>query len=123
MLFQVRSVNAALFGTWAGDCGYISVVTLTEWDSLPELNDGGAGVGQLGTGHVPTDGDVGQAGILAVLMVEGLDAHGRVPDVVTAGPGQGGTERLDQIVEAPGQNHDVVGVTEEDDHHGGIAQT
>lgn len=92
-------------------------------DSLPELDDGRAGVGQLATGQVPADGDVGQAGVLAFLVVKGLDAHGGVPDVVAAGPRQGGAERLDEIVEAPGQHHDVVGVAEEHDHHGGVTQT
>lgn len=55
-------------------------------------------------------------------MVEDLDAAGGVPLVVTGGPGQRGAEGLDQVVEAPGQNHDVVGVAEEHDHHGGEAQ-
>lgn len=55
-------------------------------------------------------------------MVEDLDAVGRVPRVVTAGPGEGGAEGLDQVVEAPGQHHDVIGITEKHDHHGGVTQ-
>lgn len=56
-------------------------------------------------------------------MVKDLDAAGRVPGVVTGGPGQGSVEGLDEIVEGPGQDHDVVGVTEEHYHHGGIPQS
>jgi len=55
--------------------------------------------------------------------VEDLDAAGRVPLVVAGGPRQGGAEGLDQVVKAPGQNHDVVGVAEEHDDHGGVTQT
>lgn len=39
------------------------------------------------------------------------------------GPGQSGSEGLDQVIEAPGQHHDVVSVAIEDNHHGGVAQT
>lgn len=56
-------------------------------------------------------------------MVEGLDAAGRVPGVVARGPRQHRVEGLDQVVEAPGQDHDVVGVAEEHDHHRGVAET
>lgn len=70
--------------------------------SLPELNDGRPSICQLGTGHVAADGDVGQAGIVAVLVMEALDAVLRVPFIATGGPGEGGTEGFDQVVEAPG---------------------
>lgn len=55
--------------------------------------------------------------------MEDLDAAGRVPLVVAGGPRERGGEGLDQVVEAPGQHHDVVGVTEKHNHHGGITQT
>lgn len=55
-------------------------------------------------------------------MAEDLHAVGSVPGVATCGPGQRGGEGLDQVIEAPGQHHDVVGVAVEDDHHGGVAQ-
>ena len=58
---------------------------------------------------------------VGVAAVE-LDAALRVPGVVAGGPGQGGAEGLDEVVEAPGQHHDVVGVTKEHNHHRGIAQ-
>lgn len=92
-------------------------------NSLPELDDGRPCVGQVGTRHVASDGHVGQAGIFAVLVVEGLDAAGRVPHVVTGGPGEGGVKGLNQVVEAPGQHHDVIGITKKHDDHGGVTQT
>lgn len=92
-------------------------------NSLPELNDGRPCVGQVSTRHVATDGHVSQAGVFAVLVVEGLDAAGRVPHVVTGGPGEGGVKGLNQVVEAPGQHHDVIGITKKHDDHGGITQT
>lgn len=91
-----------------------------EGDSLPEFYNGGAGINQVSAGHVAVaHGGVGKAGVLAVLVVEDLYAAGSVPLIVTGGPGQSRAEGLDQVVEAPGQNHDVVGVAEEHNHHGG----
>lgn len=69
---------------------------------LPELDDGRPRVRELGAGHVATDGGVGEAGVVAGLVMEGLDAVGRVPLVATGGPRQGGAKGLDQVVEAPG---------------------
>lgn len=71
-------------------------------NSLPELDDGRSCIRELGTGHVAADGDIGEAGVVAVLVMEGLDAVDRVPLVVTGGPRQGGAKGLDQVVEAPG---------------------
>lgn len=85
-------------------------------DSLPELDHRGPAVGKLVTG------EVGQAGVGTVFMVEDLHTVESVPGMAARGPGQRGGEGLHQVVEAPGQHHDVVGVAVEDDHHGGIAQ-
>lgn len=46
-----------------------------------------------------------------------------VPGVSARGPRQRVGERVEEKVEAPHQNHDVVCVTEEHDHHRGQAQT
>ena len=97
------------------------------WNSLPELDDGRAGARQVLAGHVGREGGVGQRGVhqgavLAGVLAEALDAVGRVPRVAARGPGQRGVEGLDEVVEAPGQHHDVVGVAEEHDDHGRIAQ-
>ena len=54
---------------------------------------------------------------------EVLRAVEGVPGVSTSGPGQWGGEGMEEKVEAPHQNHDVVGVTEEHYHHGGQAET
>lgn len=42
---------------------------------------------------------------------------GGVPGVSAGGPGQWVSERVKEKVEAPHQDHDIVGVTEEHDHH------
>lgn len=99
-------------------CGY-----MCHQNSLPEFDDGRPCVSQVGAGEVSADGHVGEAGVSAVLVVEDLDAVGRVPCVVTGGPGEGGVKGLDQVVEAPGQHHDVIGITEKHNHHGGVTQT
>ena len=47
------------------------------------------------------------------------DAEGRVPVVVARGPGQSPEgEAGEEVVEGPGQHHDVVDVAEQD-HDGG----
>lgn len=56
-------------------------------------------------------------------MAEDLDAVLCVPWVVAGGPGQRGIEGLYEVVETPGKYHDVVCVTEEHNHHGGIAKS
>lgn len=86
------------------------------FDSLPELDDWGPAVGKLVTC------EVGHGGIGTVFVAEDLHTIGSVPRVATRGPGQRGGEGLHQIIEAPGQHHDVIGVAVEDDHHGGVAQ-
>lgn len=86
-------------------------------NSLPELDDRGPTVSKLVTC------EVGQAGIGTVFMAKDLHTVRSVPGMATRGPGQSGGEGLDQVIEAPGQHHDVVGVAVEDNHHGGIAQT
>lgn len=55
--------------------------------------------------------------------MEPLNTVGCIPCVVTGGPGKGGVKRLDQVVEAPGQHHDVIRITEKHNHHGGITKT
>lgn len=42
---------------------------------------------------------------------------GGIPGVSAGGPGQRVSERVKEKVEAPYQDHDIVGVTEEHDHH------
>lgn len=91
-------------------------------NSLPELDDGWSRVSQFGAGHIAADGSVSEAAVSTVLVTKDLDAAGRVPFVITGGPGQDAVKGLDQVVEAPGQHHDVVGVAEKHDHHGGITQ-
>lgn len=86
-------------------------------DSLPELDDGGPAVSKLVTC------EVGQAGIGTVFMAKDLHTVRSVPGVATRSPWQSGSKGLDQVIEAPGQHHDVVSVAVEDNHHGGIAQT
>ena len=86
------------------------------FDSLPELDDRGPAVGKLVTC------EVGHGGIGTVFVAEDLHTIRSVPCVATCGPGQRGSKGLHQIIEAPGQHHDVVGVAVEDDHHGGVAQ-
>ena len=95
-----------------------------QWrNSLPELYDGRASFGQLQAGEVGGGGGIGQAAVLTVAVVEEVNTARRVPFIITGGPGQDGVKGLDQVVEAPDQHHDVVGVTEKYNHHGGIAQT
>lgn len=90
---------------------------------LPVLDDGRPHVLQLSAGHVPGDGDVSKAAVVTDLVREALDATGRVPFVFTGGPGEGGAKGHTQVVDPPGQNHNVVSVTEEDNNHGGKTQT
>jgi hypothetical protein len=68
---------------------------------LPEFNNGRTPICQLLTCHVAI-GSVANGAIQAVFMMKDLDAAGRVPGVVTGGPGQGSVEGLDEIVEGPG---------------------
>ena len=46
-----------------------------------------------------------------------------VPGISAGGPGQGVGEGVEEIVESPHQDHDVVRVTEEHYHHRRQAQT
>lgn len=46
-----------------------------------------------------------------------------VPSVPAGGPGQRGGEGVEEKIEPPNQDHDVVSVTEEHNHHRGQAQT
>jgi len=80
--------------------------------SLPELGDGGGVVGHVGRepeGLVPPD--------------RVLYAELGVPGLVAFGPGELWLEALYQVVERPGQDHDVVHVQQGHDHHGGVADT
>lgn len=55
--------------------------------------------------------------------MEALNAVGRVPFVITGGPWEDGVKGFNKVVKTPGQDHDVVGVTEEHNDHGGVTQT
>lgn len=46
-----------------------------------------------------------------------------VPLILTAGPGKVRIEGLEQVVQGPSQNHNVVDVQEGNDHDGSIADT
>lgn len=91
-------------------------------DSLPEFNDRRAAISKLFTGQVAECG-VSDGAVLAVALPEDLNTVLCVPGVVAGGPGQCGVEGLDEVVETPGQNHNVVRVAEEHNHHGGIAKS
>lgn len=56
-------------------------------------------------------------------MAEGLDAALCVPVIGAGGPGQCGGEGFDEVIEAPCQDHDVVGVAEEHYNHRSIAES
>lgn len=68
--------------------------TQAEQNSLPELDDGRPCSGQVGAGHVAADGGVSEAGVVAVLVTEDLQAVGCIPFVVTGRPREGGVEGL-----------------------------
>lgn len=87
---------------------------------LPEFNDGRAALRQLLTRQV-TEAGVANGAILALIMAEDLDAGLAVPGIVTGWPGKCSAEGLHEVVEAPGQHHDVIGVAEEHYDHWGIA--
>ena len=77
--------------------------------SLPELSDGRSDVVVDGAGERRVgrqDGAVGAAGGLGVLGATELG----VPPVVARRPRQRGVERAEQVVESPGEDHDVVDV-------------
>lgn len=89
---------------------------------LPKLNDRRSGVLQLLTGLVH-EGVVADGAVLAGVMAEGLDAARSVPVVCAGGPGQYGGEGIDEVIESPCQDHDVVGVAEEHYNRGSIAES
>lgn len=90
--------------------------------SLPEFNNRGTSIGKLLTRQVAERG-VANGAVLAVVVAEDLDAVFGVPRVVAGGPGQRGIEGLYEVVETPGEYHNVVRVTEEHNHHGGVAKS
>lgn len=81
-------------------------------NSLPELSDRGGKVG-----------DVGCQPHCLVLADRVLYAALRVPGLLAFGPGKLRLKALEQVVESPGQDHDVVDVQKRHDHERGIADT
>lgn len=81
-------------------------------NSLPELSDRGGKVG-----------DVGCQPHCLVLADRVLYAAVRVPGLLAFGPGKLRLKALEQVVQSPGQDHDVVDVQKRHDHERGIADT
>lgn len=81
-------------------------------NSLPELSDRGGKVGE-----------VGRQPQCLVLADRVLYAALRVPGLLAFGPGKLRLKALEQVVESPGQDHDVVDVQKRHDHERGIADT
>lgn len=82
------------------------------WHLLPELSDRGGEVSGVGSSQQ------------CLVLAQGVfHAVLSVPWLVTLGPGQLRLEALEQVVEAPGQDHNVVDVEQGDDHNGGVADT
>lgn len=80
--------------------------------SLPELSHGRGEVGDVGRepeGFVLADGV--------------LHAVGGVPAVVTACPRQLSLQTLQQVIQTPSQDHDVVDVQQGHDHNGCVANS
>lgn len=90
--------------------------------SLPKFNDRRTALGELLARQVSKWG-VADGSVLAVALTKDLDAVFCVPRVVAGGPGQRGVEGLYEVIETPGQDHDVVRVTEEHNHHGGVTKS
>lgn len=85
--------------------------------SLPKFNDRRTARCELLARQVAERG-VANGSVMAVVVAEDLDAMFCVPRVVAGGPGQRSVEGLYEVIETPGQDHDVVRVTEEHNHHG-----
>lgn len=81
-------------------------------NSLPELSDGGGEVG-----------DVGRQPHGLVLADGVLHAAVGVPGLLAPSPGKFGLKALEQVVESPGQDHNVVDVQQRHDDKGGVANT
>lgn len=79
-------------------------------NSLPELRDGGGKVG--GVGGQP-QGLVFADGVLHAVFC--------VPGLLALGPGELRLETLQQVVETPSQDHDVVDVQERHDDEGRVS--
>lgn len=80
--------------------------------SLPELSDWRSEVGSV---HSPPEGLVLAECILDTVLC--------VPRVIAAGPRELRLKALEQVVQTPGQDHDVVDVQQGNDHNGSIADT
>lgn len=80
--------------------------------SLPELSDGGGKVGNVGCQP--------QGLVLADCVLYTVFC---VPGLLAFGPGELRLKALKQVVESPGQDHDVVDVQQRYDHDRGIANT
>lgn len=95
---------------------------------LPELQNRWAhafGLQAAGVGFI--GGDVEGRGqgwrghewrVIGAGLAEVQCAVGCVPFVATGGPGQMESEGVNQEIQAPRQDHDVISVTEEHNHHG-----
>lgn len=81
-------------------------------NSLPKLCDGGGKVG--GVGRQP------QARVFADRVLHTVFC---VPELLALGPGQLRLETLQQVVESPGQDHDVVDVQKRHDDEGRVSDT
>lgn len=93
-------------------CGWRARARVAKNYSLPELCDGGGEVG--GVGHQPQ----------ALVLADGvLHTVFRVPGLLALGPGELRLETLQQVVESPGQDHDVVDVQERHDDEGRISDS
>lgn len=79
---------------------------------LPELSDGRSEVSGI---HSSPE--------CLVLAESILNAIFCVPFVVAACPGELRLKALEQVVQAPGQNHNVVDVQQRNDHDGRVADT
>lgn len=81
-------------------------------DLLPELGDGRGEVSSICSRPE------------CLILAEGiLHAVLRVPFVVAACPGELWLKALEQVVQAPGQDHNVVDVQQRNDHNGCVADT
>lgn len=81
-------------------------------NSLPEFRDGGGEVGAV---------DCQPQGLVFADSV--LHAVHRVPGLLALGPGELRLKALQQVVQSPGQDHDVVDVQEGHNDEGRVSDT
>lgn len=112
-----------------GDAGISTDANESKCDILPEFHDWGAHASCLHAavkewqvwGQVLSNRWVNTVAVAVAAEVD--CAIGGVPSVATGGPRKWVGERVEEKVETPHQNHDVVGVAEEHNHHWRQAQT